>query len=125
MERILVIEDEKKVLEVLESYLIKEGYEPVLSSGGAEGLELFYEKKPDLVVLDLMLPDLPGEEICREIKNDYDVPIIMLTAKSSVDERIKGLSIGADDYLVKPFSPRELMMRIKILLKRYGQNQST
>jgi two-component system OmpR family response regulator len=85
---------------------------------------MFFEYSPDLVVLDLMLPDMTGEEICKKIKSESDTPVIMLTAKSTVDERIKGLSLGADDYLIKPFSPRELMMRIKVILKRYGSSNS-
>lgn len=87
-------------------------------------MDKFYEYSPDLIVLDLMLPDISGEEICKEIKKESDIPVVMLTAKSSVDERIEGLSLGADDYLIKPFSPRELMMRIKVILKRYGSNKS-
>ncbi|MDW7667825.1 MAG: response regulator transcription factor [Bacillota bacterium] len=124
MKKILVIEDEEKVLNIVKNYLEKEGFEPIVSLRGEEGLDKFYEYSPDLVVLDLMLPDLSGEEICREIKKESDVPVVMLTAKSSVDERIEGLSLGADDYLIKPFSPRELMMRIKVILKRYGSNKS-
>ncbi len=124
MKKILVIEDEEKVLDIVKNYLEKEGFEPIVSLRGEEGLDKFYEYSPDLVVLDLMLPDISGEEICREIKKESDVPVVMLTAKSSVDERIEGLSLGADDYLIKPFSPRELMMRIKVILKRYGSNKS-
>lgn len=122
--KVLVIEDEEKVLNVIKKYLKKEGFEPLTYTSGKKGLEGFYEYSPDLVILDLMLPDIDGEEICKIIKEERDVPIIMLTAKSSVDDRIKGLSIGADDYLIKPFSPRELMMRVKVILKRYSnENQ--
>jgi len=124
MKKILVIEDEEKVLNIVKTYLKKEGFEPIVSLRGKEGLDKFYEYSPDLVVLDLMLPDISGEEICREIKKESDIPVIMLTAKSSVDERIEGLSLGADDYLIKPFSPRELMMRVKVILKRYGSTKS-
>lgn len=124
MKKILVIEDEEKVLEIVKNYLNKEGFDPIISSKGIEGLDMFYEYSPDLVVLDLMLPDMTGEEICKKIKSESDTPVIMLTAKSTVDERIKGLSLGADDYLIKPFSPRELMMRIKVILKRYGSSNS-
>jgi two-component system OmpR family response regulator len=121
MQKILVIEDEKKILEIVGAYLEKEGFESIMCSSGKEGLNKFYETNPALVVLDLMLPDISGEKLCVEMKEKNNIPIIMLTAKSSVDDRIKGLSIGADDYLIKPFSPRELMMRIKVVLKRYGQ----
>ncbi|MBN2286985.1 MAG: response regulator transcription factor [Tissierellales bacterium] len=124
MQKILVIEDEKKILEIVEAYLKKEGFEPIMCDNGEQGLESFYDKNPSLVVLDLMLPDIPGEEICDEMKKFNNTPIIMLTAKSTIDDRINGLSIGADDYLIKPFSPRELMMRIKVILKRYGQLES-
>jgi two-component system OmpR family response regulator len=124
MKKILVIEDEEKVLEIVKNYLNKEGFDPIVSSKGIEGLDMFFEYSPDLVVLDLMLPDMTGEEICKKIKSESDTPVIMLTAKSTVDERIKGLSLGADDYLIKPFSPRELMMRIKVILKRYGSSNS-
>jgi two-component system OmpR family response regulator len=124
MKKILVIEDEEKVLEIVKNYLNKEGFDPIVSSKGIEGLDMFFEYSPDLVVLDLMLPDMTGEEICKKIKSESDTPVIMLTAKSTVDERIKGLSLGADDYLIKPFSQRELMMRIKVILKRYGSSNS-
>ena len=124
MKKILVIEDEEKVLNIVKSYLEKEGFEPIVSLRGEEGLDKFYEHSPDLIVLDLMLPDISGEEICKVIKKESDIPVVMLTAKSSVDERIEGLSLGADDYLIKPFSPRELMMRIKVILKRYGSTKS-
>ena len=124
MKKILVIEDEEKVLNIVKSYLEKEGFEPIVSLRGEEGLDKFYEHSPDLIVLDLMLPDISGEEICKVIKKESDIPVVMLTAKSSVGERIEGLSLGADDYLIKPFSPRELMMRIKVILKRYGSTKS-
>ena len=124
MKKILVIEDEEKVLNIIKNYLEKEGFEPIVSLRGEEGLDKFYEHSPDLIVLDLMLPDISGEEICKVIKKESDIPVVMLTAKSSVDERIEGLSLGADDYLIKPFSPRELMMRIKVILKRYGSINS-
>jgi len=124
VKKILVIEDEDKVLNIVKSYIEKEGYEAITSIRGEAGIDKFYEYSPDLVILDLMLPDIDGEEVCSVIKKESDIPVIMLTAKSTVDEKIKGLSLGADDYLVKPFSPRELMMRIKVILKRYGDTKS-
>jgi len=124
VKKILVIEDEDKVLNIVKSYIEKEGYEAITSIRGESGIDKFYEYSPDLVILDLMLPDIDGEEVCSVIKKERDTPVIMLTAKSTVDEKIKGLSLGADDYLVKPFSPRELMMRIKVILKRYGDTKS-
>lgn len=123
MYKVLVIEDEENVLEVVKAYLEKDGYEVFTSVNGKVGLELFYEKNPDFVVLDLMLPDITGEEICKKIRKESNIPILMLTAKSSVDDRIIGLSIGADDYLVKPFSPRELTMRIKTIMRRVSNTE--
>jgi len=118
--RIFVVDDEVNLLEVIKDYLQKEGFEVYTSVNGEEALKLFPLLKPDFVILDLMLPDLSGEEICRRIRQESDVPILMLTAKSAVEDRIQGLALGADDYLVKPFSPRELVMRIKAILRRTG-----
>lgn len=115
--RILIIEDEKKISDIVTLYLNKEGFVSDVATTGQEGLQLLKDS-PDLIILDLMLPDIPGEDICRIIRERSNVPIIMLTAKSAEEERIKGLGIGADDYVVKPFSPRELMARIKALLRR-------
>jgi len=118
--RIFVVDDEVNLLEVIKDYLQKEGFEVFTSVNGEEALKLFPLLKPDFVILDLMLPDLSGEEICRRIRQESDVPILMPTAKSAVEDRIQGLALGADDYLVKPFSPRELVMRIKAILRRTG-----
>lgn len=118
MTKIFVIDDEVKLLEVIKDYLQKEGFEVFTSVNGEEALRLFPLLQPDFLILDLMLPDLSGEEICRQIRKQSDVPILMLTAKSSEEDRINGLALGADDYLVKPFSPRELVMRVKAILRR-------
>lgn len=118
MTKIFVVDDEVKLLEVIKDYLIKEGFEVFTSVNGEEALKLFPLLQPDFLILDLMLPDLSGEEICRQIRKQSDVPILMLTAKSSEEDRINGLALGADDYLVKPFSPRELVMRVKAILRR-------
>ncbi len=115
--RILVIEDEIKIAEIVKAYLEKEQYEVVLAETGAKALTAL-KQGFDLIILDLMLPDMEGEDICQTIREDSDVPIIMLTAKSEEEARIKGLGIGADDYVVKPFSPRELVARVKALLRR-------
>lgn len=115
--RILIIEDENKISDIVTLYLDREGFISSVASTGQEGLRLLKES-PDLVILDLMLPDIPGEDICKIIRERSKVPIIMLTAKSSEEERIRGLGIGADDYVVKPFSPRELIARVKALLRR-------
>lgn len=118
MTKIVVIDDEVGLLEVIEGYLHKEGYEVFTSANGEEGLRLFYQVKPDFLILDLMLPGLSGEEICTRIRQQSNVPILMLTAKSGEEDRINGLGLGADDYLTKPFSPRELVMRVKAILRR-------
>jgi DNA-binding response OmpR family regulator len=117
-ERILLVDDEPSVHEVVRAYLERDGFEVASADNGRSGLALAEHAPPELIVLDLMLPDLSGEELCREIRRRSDVPIIMLTAKSSEDQRVVGLELGADDYLVKPFSPRELVARIKTVLRR-------
>jgi len=116
--RVLVVDDEPMVVEVVERYLRKEGYDVACAADGAEGLRLAQEWAPDLIVLDLMLPVVDGIEVCRRIRRDSRVPIIMLTAKAEETDRIVGLELGADDYMVKPFSPRELAARVKAVLRR-------
>ena len=116
--KVVVIDDEPSVQDVVRGYLEKDGYLVYVAGNGREGLALAERTKPGLVVLDLMLPDLPGEEIAGEIRARSDMPILMLTAKASEDERVDGLALGADDYLVKPFSPRELVARVRAILRR-------
>ena len=116
--RIVVIDDEQSVREVVQAYLEKDGYHVFVAENGTEGLALAERMNPALIVLDLMLPDVSGEEICSEIRSRSDVPILMLTAKASEEERVAGLVSGADDYLIKPFSPRELVARVKAVLRR-------
>ena len=116
--KIVVIDDEPSVQEVVRGYLEKDGYLVYVAGNGRDGLALAERAKPGLIVLDLMLPDVGGEEICREIRSRSDVPILMLTAKASEDERVGGLALGADDYLTKPFSPRELVARVRAVLRR-------
>lgn len=116
--RIIVIDDEPSVREVVKAYLEKDGYHVFTAENGSDGLALAERHEPALIVLDLMLPDVSGEEICDEIRARSDVPILMLTAKASEEERISGLQSGADDYLVKPFSPRELVARVHAVLRR-------
>lgn len=115
--RILVVEDESKIAEIVKAYLEKEKYNVTVADTGQKAITALKDGF-DLIILDLMLPDMDGEDICQTIRNDSDVPIIMLTAKSEEEDRIKGLGIGADDYVVKPFSPRELVARVKALLRR-------
>jgi len=115
--KILVVEDESKIAEIVRAYLVKEGFTITVAETGQKAISLL-KNGFDLIILDLMLPDIDGEDICTTIRKDSDVPIIMLTAKSEEDDRIKGLGLGADDYVVKPFSPRELVARVKALLRR-------
>ncbi len=116
--KILVVEDEGKIVEFIESYLLNSGYKVITAENGRKGLELFQEEKPDMVLLDLMLPDISGEQICREIRKTSKLPIIMLTAKTSEESIINGLDMGADDYITKPFSPRQLVARVNALIRR-------
>ncbi len=116
--RILLVEDEKAIREAVTAYLEREGYWVTPVGDGVAALEQFTRSRFDLVVLDLMLPRLPGEQVCAAIRDASDVPIIMLTAKGELEDRVKGLELGADDYLVKPFSPRELVARVRALMRR-------
>ncbi|WP_096635790.1 response regulator transcription factor [Clostridium cochlearium] len=118
MNNILIIEDEERVSEVLKAYLEKEGYGVYCTTKGLKGVEMFKGMDFKLVILDLMLPDISGEEVCKIIREMSDVYIFMLTAKGALEERIEGLNIGADEYLVKPFSPRELTVRVNALFRR-------
>ena len=122
--RILVIEDEERILDFLRRGLAYEGYQVDVASDGTAGLALARENPPDLVVLDWMLPELDGIEVCRRLRAAGDVPIIMLTAKDAVTDRVEGLDAGADDYLVKPFEFEELLARIRALLRRTRSDQS-
>jgi len=118
MKNILIIEDEESVSSVLKAYLEREGYKVYCAAKGFEGLELFKTMDFKLVILDLMLPDISGEEICQIIRINSQVHIFMLTAKGALNDRIEGLNLGADEYLIKPFSPRELTARVNALFRR-------
>jgi two-component system response regulator ResD len=118
MKTILIVDDEEKIREAVASYLQNEGYATVEAGTGDKALEFVRGGNVDLLILDLMLPDMPGEDVCRAIRQFSPVPVIMLTAKVSEDDRVQGLTIGADDYVVKPFSPRELTARVKAILRR-------
>jgi DNA-binding response OmpR family regulator len=115
---VMVVEDEYKLRELLRHYLEREGLEVFSAGSGAEALSHANDRALDLVILDLGLPDVPGEEVAREIRSASDVPILMLTAKSDERDRIAGLELGADDYVTKPFSPRELVLRVQAILRR-------
>jgi len=121
--RILVVEDEEKIVEFIESYLINSGYEVYKAMNGGEALRLFNSQSIDLVLLDLMLPDINGEQVCKEIRKTSQVPIIMLTAKVQEESILNGLDIGADDYITKPFSPRQMVARVKALLRRVSEEK--
>lgn len=118
MSRILIVEDEKKIARFLELELLHEGYEVDTANDGRTGLEKAKTWNPDLMILDLMLPELSGIEVCRRLRHDSDVPIIMLTAKDDVSDKVMGLDMGADDYMTKPFAIEELLARIRVGLKK-------
>ena len=118
MTQLLVIEDEESFSETLSYMLTREGFEVRVASSGTEGLEEFDRRGADLVLLDLMLPGLPGTEVCRRLREKSDVPVIMLTARDSEVDKVVGLELGADDYVTKPFSSRELVARIRAVLRR-------
>ncbi|TXK71938.1 response regulator transcription factor [Paenibacillus sp. N3.4] len=118
MKTVLIVDDEAKIREVVVSYLHDEGFHTIEAADGKGALERVRVRKIDLVILDLMLPDIHGEEVCQRIRQFSAVPVIMLTAKVTEDDRVRGLSLGADDYVLKPFSPRELIARVKANLRR-------
>ena len=115
---ILVVEDDKNISDLIHMYLVKEGFDVRIAGDGGKALEEFQKKEPDLILLDIMLPVMDGWAVCAKIRETSKVPIIMLTAKSEVFDRIQGLEMGADDYISKPFNPRELLARIHAVLRR-------
>jgi DNA-binding response OmpR family regulator len=117
-ERILVVDDEANIIDLTRLYLEREGYQVDAATDGAQALEMIQAQNPDLVILDIMLPEVDGLEVCRRVRADSDVPIIMLTARDHDIDKIVGLELGADDYLTKPFNPRELTARVKAILRR-------
>jgi len=117
------VEDEERISRIVKSYLAQEGFVVSVAPTGQKAMELL-SKGYDLIILDLMLPDIQGETLCSTIRQTSDVPIIMLTAKGTEDERVRGLGLGADDYVVKPFSPRELVARVKAHLRRSQKNEN-
>lgn len=120
--RILVVDDEKPIADILQFNLQREGYEVICAYDGVEALQKVEELVPDLILLDIMLPQKDGMEVCREVRKKYDMPIIMLTAKDSEIDKVLGLELGADDYVTKPFSTRELLARVKANLRRHQPN---
>ena len=116
--RVLVVDDDAKTVELVKLYLNRDGYRVLTAYDGIEALRLARESHPDLIVLDLMLPGLDGLQVCRTLRDESDVPIIMLTAKTTEQDRLTGLDLGADDYVTKPFSPKELAARVRAVLRR-------
>ena len=116
--KVLVVDDDVKTVELVKLYLNRDGYKVLTSYDGVEALRIARESRPDLIVLDLMLPGMDGLQVCRTLRDESDVPIIMLTARTTEDDRLEGLDLGADDYVTKPFSPRELAARVRAVLRR-------
>ena len=121
MDKILIVDDDQNICELLRLYIEKEGFSTVIANDGKQALEIFEEENPVLIMLDIMLPGLDGWQVCREIRKKSQVPIIMLTAKGEVFDKVLGLELGADDYVVKPFEAKEVVARIKAVLRRSGQ----
>lgn len=116
--KILIVDDDENICELLTLYLEKEGYQVICSHDGQEALEVFKEENPDLIILDIMLPGMDGKEVCRHIKRNSDVPILMLSAKAETFDKVLCLELGADDYVVKPFEAKELIARVKAIIRR-------
>jgi len=121
MTLILVVEDEESFRDALQYMLTREGFDVVIAPNGAEGIKLFDSKNPDLVLLDLMLPEVSGTDVCKHIRSKSNTPVIMLTAKDTEIDKVVGLELGADDYVTKPFSTRELLARIRAVMRRGGE----
>ncbi|PKH44809.1 DNA-binding response regulator [Dehalococcoides mccartyi] len=116
--KILIADDEKRIAEILQAYLEREGFRVIATYDGKTALAKFHEENPDLIILDLMLPEISGWDVCREIRKESHVPIIMLTARDELTDKLIGLEIGADDYMTKPFESKELVARVKVQLRR-------
>ncbi|MCK4836512.1 MAG: response regulator transcription factor [Candidatus Aminicenantes bacterium] len=123
--KILVIDDDQKLNQLLTDYLKKFNFQVDAYTHPEKGIRAIKKEQPDLIILDIMLPDMDGFEVCKKIRQDYSVPIIMLTARGEVTDRVVGLELGADDYLPKPFEPRELVARIQSVLRRYSENSES
>lgn len=121
LEKVLIVDDDKNICDLLRVYLEKEGYSTIISNEGNEAMVKFNSLNPDIVLLDIMLPGMDGWQICKEIRKASDTPIIMLTAKSEIFDKVLGLELGADDYIVKPFDTKEVLARIKAVARRSGK----
>ncbi|MBU3805571.1 MAG: response regulator transcription factor [Candidatus Fournierella pullistercoris] len=124
-QKVLIVDDDQNICELLRLYLVKEGYETFLAHDGQTALELFEKNKPDMVLLDVMMPRMDGWEVCRRIRAGSNVPVIMLTAKGETFDKVLGLELGADDYIVKPFDTKEVVARIKAVLRRYNNEPAS
>lgn len=124
-QKILVVDDDEHIAELISLYLIREGYETKEVYNGNDAIKAFNEFKPNLIMLDIMLPGIDGYSVCREIRKTSGVPIIMLTAKGDTIDKVLGLELGADDYVVKPFEPKELTARVKAVLRRFDKTETT
>ncbi|MCD8189482.1 MAG: response regulator transcription factor [Clostridiales bacterium] len=122
--KVLIVEDDSNIAQLLQLYLEKEGFETQAADDGSKGLSLFHEGSPDLVLLDIMLPGMDGWTVCKKIRETSKVPIIMMTAKGETMDKVNGLEMGADDYIVKPFEMKEVLARIHAVLRRYGSNET-
>ena len=124
MGKVLVADDDKNICELLRLYLVKEGFQVVLAGDGEEALARFSAENPDIILLDVMMPRLDGWQVCREIRKKSDTPVIMLSAKGEIFDKVLGLELGADDYVVKPFETKEIVARIKAVMRRTGKSAS-
>ncbi len=122
--KVLIVDDDTNICELLRLYIDKDGFDTAIANNGKQALKLFEQEKPDLVLLDIMLPELDGWQVCREIRKTSQVPIIMLTAKGEVFDKVLGLELGADDYVVKPFEAKEIVARIHAVLRRTNTNEA-
>jgi len=120
---IMVVDDEKRLVSLVKNYLVQEGYRVLYANNGKEALPIANQEKPDLIILDIMMPEMDGYAFMREHRKEFDTPIIMLTARVDDDERVIGLELGADDYITKPFRPRELVARVRAVLRRVGKTE--
>ena len=123
--KILMVDDDRKIVELVKLYLERDGYRVLVAYDGLRALELARQKRPDLIVLDLLLPEVDGLDVCRILQTESKVPIIMLTAKTTEADKLIGLDMGADDYVTKPFSPRELLARVRAVLRRVGEETAS
>ena len=118
IQKVLVVDDEKKIVDIVKAYLERDGFSVISAYDGRSALEAVRRRSPNIIVLDLMLPEISGWDVCRSLRKESDVPVIMLTARDEVTEKIVGLELGADDYITKPFDPKELVARVKAVLRR-------